>query len=169
MSHHNLKFFAVQCAVMTISDTRTVDQDDSGKLIQAQLQNTGHQVIDYALIKDEVEQIQQQIMRLAQMSQLQVIIMNGGTGIAPRDITYEAVTALLDVTLSGFGELFRYLSYQEIGSRAISSRAIAGVYQKKLIFALPGSTKGVKLAMEKLILPELIHLVTQINQDSNSI
>lgn len=169
MSHHNLKFFSVKCAVITISDTRTTDQDDSGKLIQTQLQNTGHQVLDYVLIKDEITQIQQEIIKLAQIPSLQVIIMNGGTGISPRDVTYEAVTPLLEVTLSGFGEMFRYLSYQEIGSRAISSRAIAGVYQKKLIFAVPGSTKGVKLAMEKLILPELIHLVTQINQDNSSI
>ena len=91
-------------------------------------------------------------------------IFNGGTGIAPRDTTYDAIASLLEKTLPGFGELFRYLSYQDIGSRAIASRAIAGVYQGKLIFSLPGSTNAVQLAMEKLILPELTHLVGQLRK-----
>jgi len=91
---------------------------------------------------------------------LQAVIFNGGTGIAPRDMTYEAIERLLEKTLPGFGELFRFLSYQEIGSRAIASRAIAGIYHNKLIFSVPGSTKAVRLAMEKLILPELVHLTS---------
>jgi len=90
------------------------------------------------------------------------LIFNGGTGIAPRDTTYDAIESLLDKSLPGFGELFRFLSYQEIGSRAIASRAIAGVYQNKLVFSLPGSTNAVGLAMKALILPELVHLVHQL-------
>ena len=93
---------------------------------------------------------------------MEVIICNGGTGIAPRDTTYEALQQVLEKTLPGFGELFRYLSYQEIGSRAIASRATAGVYSNKLVFSLPGSSKAVQLALESLILPELIHLVKQL-------
>ena len=93
---------------------------------------------------------------------LDAVILNGGTGIAPRDTTYDAIASLLEKTLPGFGELFRYLSYQEIGSRAIASRAIAGVYQGKLVFSLPGSSNAVKLAISQLILPELVHLVTQL-------
>ncbi|MCC5610630.1 molybdenum cofactor biosynthesis protein MoaB, partial [Nostoc sp. CHAB 5834] len=95
-------------------------------------------------------------------SNLDAVIFSGGTGIAPRDTTYDAIEKLLEKTLPGFGELFRFLSYQEIGSRAIASRAVAGVYQNKLIFSLPGSSNAVRLAMEKLILPELTHLVSQV-------
>jgi molybdenum cofactor biosynthesis protein B len=93
-----------------------------------------------------------------------VVIFNGGTGIAPRDTTYDAIENLLEKTLPGFGELFRFLSYQEIGSRAIASRAVAGVYRQKLIFSLPGSSNAVRLAMEKLILPELVHLLGQMRK-----
>ncbi|HBY77995.1 MAG TPA: molybdenum cofactor biosynthesis protein, partial [Cyanobacteria bacterium UBA11148] len=93
---------------------------------------------------------------------LDALIFNGGTGIAPRDTTYEVLERLLEKTLPGFGEVFRFLSYQEIGSRAIASRAVAGVYQGKLVFSIPGSTGAVKLAMQQLILPELIHLITQL-------
>jgi molybdenum cofactor biosynthesis protein B len=164
MSHHNLEFFAVKCGVITISDTRTFETDRSGKLIKDELETIGHLVVEYILIKDEPEDIKQQIIKLSQIEEIQVIIINGGTGIAPRDTTYETLINLFDTTLLGFGEIFRYLSYQEIGSRAMASRAIAGVYRKKLIFSLPGSTNGVKLAIEKLILPELIHLVKEINQ-----
>ena len=162
MAHHNLEFISVKCGVITISDTRTKENDRSGMFIKNVLKNKGHEVIDYILIKDEPEDIQQQIMKLTSDEKVQVIITNGGTGIAPRDTTYKALTQILETTLPGFGEIFRYLSYKEIGSRAIASRAIAGIYQEKLIFSVPGSTNGVKLAMEKLILPELIHLVRQI-------
>jgi molybdenum cofactor biosynthesis protein B len=103
-----------------------------------------------------------QLKALGERSDLEALIFNGGTGIAPRDTTYDALENLLEKTLPGFGEVFRFLSYQEIGSRAIASRAVAGVYQKKLIFSIPGSTAAVKLAVQQLILPELIHLVTQL-------
>jgi molybdenum cofactor biosynthesis protein B len=94
--------------------------------------------------------------------ELDALIFNGGTGIAPRDTTYDAIAGLLEKTLPGFGELFRFLSYQEIGSRAIATRAVAGVYQQKLIFCLPGSSNAVKLGLTQLILPELVHLVKQL-------
>ncbi|MGK7915387.1 MAG: molybdenum cofactor biosynthesis protein B [Prochloraceae cyanobacterium] len=108
-------------------------------------------------------QIQIQLSQLCDRTDIDSLILNGGTGIAPRDTTYDVLAQLLDKTLPGFGELFRFLSYQEIGSRAIASRAIAGVYRHKLLFSLPGSSNAVKLALSKLILPELVHLVRQLS------
>ena len=153
---------SLNCAVITISDTRTPQTDSSGQLIKQLLGEAGQQIVAYTLIPDELPQIQEQLGQLGHRPDLDVIICNGGTGIGPRDTTYDAISPLLSKTLPGFGELFRFLSYQEIGSRAISSRAIAGVYCQKLVFSLPGSTKGVKLALNKLILPELAHLVRQL-------
>ena len=100
---------------------------------------------------------------LSDRSDLDALIFNGGTGIAPRDTTYDAIEGRLEKTLPGFGEIFRAISYAEIGSRAIASRAIAGVYRGKLVFSVPGSSNAVKLALEKLILPELVHLVSQLH------
>nr|WP_199316859.1 MogA/MoaB family molybdenum cofactor biosynthesis protein [Chroococcidiopsis sp. [FACHB-1243]] len=154
----------VSCAVITVSDTRSPETDKSGRRIEQLLVAARHTVGFYAIVKDEPEQIQSQIESFSQRVDLDVAIFNGGTGIAPRDTTYDAIASLLEKTLPGFGELFRYLSYQDIGSRAIASRAIAGVYQGKLIFSLPGSTNAVQLAMEKLILPELTHLVRQLQK-----
>ncbi|TVP60719.1 MAG: MogA/MoaB family molybdenum cofactor biosynthesis protein [Nodularia sp. (in: Bacteria)] len=152
----------VTCAVVTVSDTRDPETDKSGQLIQQMLVAAHHIVGAYKIIKDEPAQIQAQIKELSKNAGLDVIIFNGGTGIAPRDTTYDAIEKLLEKTLPGFGELFRFLSYQEIGSRAIASRAVAGVYQHKLIFSLPGSSNAVRLGMEKLILPEMAHLVSQL-------
>ncbi len=154
----------VNCAVVTISDTRSPETDKSGQLIQQLLVGANHQVGSYIIIKDEPIQIQAQIKILDKSSNLDAVIFNGGTGIAPRDTTYDAIEQLLTKTLPGFGELFRYLSYQEIGSRAIASRSVAGIYENKLIFSLPGSTNAVRLGMEKLILPELVHLVSQLRK-----
>ncbi|NJO39113.1 MAG: molybdenum cofactor biosynthesis protein MoaB [Cyanobacteria bacterium CRU_2_1] len=153
----------VNCAVITVSDTRSPDTDRSGQLIQQLLQDVGHRIVDYVLVKDEPVLIQDYLKALCDRPDLEAIILNGGTGIAPRDTTYDAIERLLDKTLPGFGEVFRWLSYQEIGSRAIASRAVAGVCQTKLVFSLPGSTNAVRLAMEKLILPELSHLVKQVH------
>ena len=160
--HPDQEFIALSCAVITVSDTRTPETDRSGQLMKTKLEENGHQIVDYIIIPDEPEQIIQEVSRLGKIEELAVILCNGGTGIAPRDITYDALVTLLEKTLPGFGELFRYLSYQEIGSRAIASRAIAGVYQNKLVFSLPGSSNAVKLGLEQLILPELIHLVTYL-------
>jgi len=154
------------CAVITISDSRTAATDRSGHLIQQLLQDAGHHIQDYTILKDEPAQIQQQVIALCQRSDLHVLILNGGTGIAPRDTTYDAIAQLLERPLPGFGELFRWLSYQEIGSRAMASRAVAGVHRSKLVFSMPGSTNAVKLAMEKLILPEIQHLVGQLQLGS---
>jgi molybdenum cofactor biosynthesis protein B len=160
--HPDAAGITVNCAVVTVSDTRTPETDKSGQLIQQLLLSANHAVGAYTIIKDEPAQIQEQIELLGKRANLNAVIFNGGTGIAPRDTTYDAIEKLLEKTLPGFGELFRFLSYQEIGSRAIASRAVAGVYQNKLIFSLPGSSNAVRLGMEKIIIPELAHLVNQI-------
>ncbi|CAD5959607.1 molybdenum cofactor synthesis domain-containing protein [Planktothrix agardhii CCAP 1459/11A] len=157
--HPDHSEFRVSCAVITVSDTRTPETDKSGQLIHQFLQNAGYPIIDYQIIKDELQEITELLKKLCQISELDACIFNGGTGIAPRDTTYDALEQLLEKTLPGFGEIFRALSYHEIGSRAIASRAVAGVYQGKLVFSIPGSSNAVKLAMEKLIIPELAHLV----------
>lgn len=162
--HPDASQFAVTCAIITVSDTRTEDTDRSGQTIQSLLTQAGHQIGNYQIVKDEPDRIQAQLEQLGQSPDLEAVILNGGTGIAPRDTTYDAIERLLEKPLPGFGELFRWLSYQEIGSRAIASRAIAGVFQQKLVFSLPGSTNAVTLAMNALILPELRHLVKQIRQ-----
>jgi molybdopterin adenylyltransferase len=153
---------SIFCAVITISDTRTQDNDVSGQTIQQLLIAAGHQILHYQILPDEPAQIQSVLKTLAGIETLQAAIFNGGTGIAPRDNTYEALSVLLEKTIPGFGEIFRWLSYQEIGSRAISSRAIAGTYQQLLIFSLPGSRGAVTLGTNQLILPELRHLVQQL-------
>lgn len=150
----------VNCAVITVSDTRSIETDQSGQVIQELIKEAGHQITAYTILKDEPEQIINQVKNWCQNKDIDAIILNGGTGIAPRDTTYDALAVILEKTLPGFGELFRWLSYQEIGSKAMASRAIAGIYQSKLIFSLPGSTKAVKLGMTKLILPELTHLIS---------
>ncbi|MBW4558378.1 MAG: molybdenum cofactor biosynthesis protein MoaB [Trichormus sp. ATA11-4-KO1] len=162
--HPDSPGITVTCAVVTVSDTRSPETDKSGQLIQQLLVSTNHVVGAYVIIKDEPMQIQAQIELLGETANLDVVIFNGGTGIAPRDTTYDAIEKLLEKTLPGFGELFRFLSYAEIGSRAIASRAVAGVYQNKLIFSLPGSSNAVRLGMEKLILPEIAHLVSQMRK-----
>jgi molybdopterin adenylyltransferase len=153
---------SIICAIITISDSRTIATDSSGQAIQELLLAAGHRIQHYQILPDEPAQIQSLLKTLAAMTDLQAVIFNGGTGIAPRDTTYEALAGLLEKTLPGFGEVFRWLSYQEIGSRAIASRAIAGTYGRLLIFSLPGSRGAVTLGTSQLILPELRHLVQQL-------
>lgn len=160
MAHPQSVSRSVCCAVVTVSDTRTVESDRSGQIIQALLTEAGHRVADYRIVPDEPDRIADLCQTLAQRADVDAIVLTGGTGIAPRDTTYDAIAALLEKTLPGFGELFRQLSFQEIGSRAMASRAVAGVVQSTLVFSLPGSSKAVTLAMEALILPELPHLVS---------
>lgn len=156
----------VNCKVITVSDTRDKDTDKSGRLIMELLEQTGHNVVDYAIVKDEIQPIQHEILIGCDREDIDVILTNGGTGIAKRDVTIETIQSLLDKEITGFGELFRMLSYQEdIGSAAILSRAIAGVVKNKAIFATPGSSGAVKLAMTKLILPEIGHVVREIRKD----
>lgn len=148
----------VRCAVLTISDTRTPETDTSGAAIRTALTQAGHDVVRYKLVRDEPEQIDA-LVRTCAAEGCKLIITNGGTGIARRDSTFEAIDSLLEKRLPGFGELFRMLSYQEIGSAAMLSRATAGTFGGALIFCLPGSTNAVRLALEQLIVPQLAHLV----------
>lgn len=152
----------VTCAVLTISDTRTEADDKSGKIIKDLVMDAGHDIGFYRVVKDDADQIRALIQHIAAEGTCHVILTNGGTGIAARDTTYEAVTSLLEKRLDGFGEVFRFLSWEDIGSGAMLSRAVAGVYRDTMIFCMPGSSGAVKLAMEKLIVPELSHLVWEI-------
>lgn len=152
----------VRCAIVTVSDTRTPESDRSGQLIRTLLEAAGHSIGFYQILPDEPDQIGDLLQTLGQQIDLDAIVFNGGTGIAPRDTTYDAIEHQLEKILPGFGELFRALSFAEIGSRSIASRAVAGVFAGKIVFSVPGSTNAVKLAMERLILPELVHLVGQI-------
>jgi molybdenum cofactor biosynthesis protein B len=149
---------SVTCGIITISDTRTPETDTGGALIRTMLEGAGHQVVHYMVVKDEPDQIVAHVREFADAG-CQVIITSGGTGIAKRDSTFEAIDTLLEKRMPGFGEIFRVLSYQDIGPAAMLSRATAGVFQRSLIFCLPGSPAAVRLAMEKLIVPELAHLV----------
>ncbi|SFM11991.1 molybdopterin adenylyltransferase [Gracilibacillus orientalis] len=156
----------VSCKIITVSDTRTKETDKSGKLMHTYLEDNNHQVNAYDIVKDEQADIQQAIEKGIQQPDIDAILINGGTGIAKRDVTIEAVESMLDKELPGFGEIFRMLSYlEDIGSAAILSRATAGVVQDKAVFATPGSSGAVKLAMEKLIIPELGHVMREINKD----
>lgn len=150
--------------VITCSDTRTPDTDISGQLIQKLLKEQGHTVAAYHLVKDEPSKIKAKIKAAVVDKKVQAIIINGGTGISKRDSTFEAVDAMLEKRLVGFGEVFRYLTYQDIGSPAIMSRATAGIIKGRVLFSTPGSENAVRLAMEKLILPELGHLVKELTK-----
>lgn len=152
------------CAVLTLSDTRTLETDKSGRKIRELLEAQGHVVARYELIPDDVAALHALLTELCAAHDLDAILTNGGTGISRRDTTIEVVETHLDQTLPGFGELFRMLSWQEIGSGAMLSRAVAGVARGKLLFAMPGSTGAVELAMTKLILPELQHLVHEMRK-----
>ncbi len=150
----------LKAGVITVSDSRTQSTDTSGKLIRDLLQQAGHEVTYYEIMPDEPRLIAEAVV--AHRTGLDVIVINGGTGISPRDQTYEAVKGLLDKELDGFGELFRMLSYQEIGSAAFLSRAVAGISAGKILVSLPGSTAACRLGLEKLLLPELGHMANQL-------
>jgi molybdopterin adenylyltransferase len=156
-THHQHDAPSVGCAVITVSDTRTAENDGSGRRIHELLHAAGHRVAHYAILKDEPEQIVAALRSLPATAA--VIIINGGTGLARRDTTYEAVRRLLDKEISGFGELFRMLSYEQIGAAAMLSRATAGVMGERIVFSVPGSTAAVELAMSKLIVPTLGHVI----------
>ena len=159
--HPDSERYAVRCGVITVSDTRSPETDKSGKLIKDFLSEAGHQIKFYQVVKDDPEAIETLLKSLAKKD-LDAILLNGGTGIAPRDNTFDVVARLLEKILPGFGEIFRMLSYEEIGSRAIASRAVAGTYRSQVVFSMPGSSGAVRLAMTKLILPEIRHLVKQL-------
>ena len=149
----------VRCAVITLSDTRTEETDTSGKRIKDLLAEQGQPVVAYRILKDEPEQITAVVQALLVQPEVDAIITTGGTGIAPRDTTFEAIQGLLEKEITGFGEMFRMLSYEDIGAAAMLTRATAGVASGKVIISLPGSTGAVELGMTKLVLPELGHMM----------
>ena len=155
---------SVRCYVLTISDTRTPATDTSGIAIAELLEANGHDVAGRAIVRDDPEAIRSALQQQLDDAAPQVIITTGGTGITSRDSTYEVVCNLLEKRLEGFGELFRMLSYQEIGPSAMMSRACAGTAQGKIIVSLPGSENAVRLGMNKLLLPELGHLVRELSR-----
>jgi molybdopterin adenylyltransferase len=155
---------SVECFVLTVSDTRTPQSDTSGLAIRDLLVTAGHHVVGFAIIKDDEAQVTRTVREHLGDERVQAIITTGGTGIASRDRTYEAIDALIDKRLDGFGELFRMLSFQDIGSAAMMTRAMAGTIGRKAIFVLPGSEKAVRLAMTRLVIPELGHVLQQLSK-----
>lgn len=156
----------IRTAVVTVSDTRTRQTDKGGQLVKQYLTEINAVVADenYIIVTDDISKIKESVQQLLN-SDIDAVITTGGTGIARRDVTLEALEPLFDKKIEGFGEIFRMLSYTEdIGSRSILSRAAAGTYDNKVIISLPGSTGAVKLAMEKLVIPELNHLVYELNK-----
>jgi len=156
--HHRHAATSVACAVVTVSDSRTRETDVSGARIRAALEEAGHRVVAYDILPDEPARIREHVERALANPDVRAVIVNGGTGIAPRDTTYEALTALFEKRLDGFGELFRMLSWEQVGSAAMLSRAAAGVARGKILASLPGSPDAVELAMRRLLVPELGHM-----------
>lgn len=155
----------IGCAVVTVSDSRTEATDTSGKLAIRLIDEAGHRTISYEVVPDQREAIVVAVEKAALRKEASAVILTGGTGVAGGDVTIEAVQSLFVKDIPGFGEIFRMLSYEEIGSAAMMSRSAAGIYHGKAVFALPGSPGAVRLAMEKLILPELPHLVYELRKE----
>src|SRR5580765_6266017 len=154
----------VTCAILTVSDSRTHETDTSGALTRELLVAAGHSVTTQTILPDEPARVRAHVEALLAREDVDAVLVNGGTGLAPRDTTYEALDGLLEKRLDGFGELFRVLSYEQIGAAAMLSRACAGLAKGRIIVSLPGSENAVRLAMEKLIIPELGHLVQQASR-----
>jgi molybdenum cofactor biosynthesis protein B len=146
-------------SVLTVSDTRTLETDTGGKLIADLCEQAGYEVVERTIVIDDLQSIRERTSSLLSHDDCDAVLITGGTGLAARDQTVDAVESLYDNSIPGYGELFRMLSYQEIGPASMLSRASAGRVGKKLIFTMPGSVAGVRLAMEKLIVPELPHLI----------
>jgi molybdenum cofactor biosynthesis protein B len=152
---------SLDLAVLTVSDTRTLETDTSGARVIELAEAAGHQVIERAIVPDEPDRMRVVLHGFLQLPGIQAILMTGGTGVSPRDQTYETVTSLLTKPLPGYGELFRMLSYAEIGPACMLSRAVGGLIGPVAIFVMPGSRAAVELAMMKVILPELPHVVRE--------
>ncbi|MBC5637409.1 MogA/MoaB family molybdenum cofactor biosynthesis protein [Ornithinibacillus sp. BX22] len=164
--HRENERASVKCSVMTVSDTRTKETDKSGKLIIQLLEAEGHSITHYDIVRDEKRLIQEMVKGVTIRQDVEAVLINGGTGISNRDVTIEAIQPLFTKEIPGFGELFRMLSYQlDIGSASMLSRATAGVMNNRIVFSTPGSPKAVQLAMEKLILPELGHVLKEVTKD----
>jgi molybdenum cofactor biosynthesis protein B len=155
---------SIACAVLTVSDSRTIADDTSGKLIAELLAASGHGARERQIVPDDADAIRLAVLRVLARADIAALIATGGTGVSPRDVTPDTLEPLFEKRLLGFGELFRMLSYQEIGAAAVLSRATAGTASGKVIYVLPGSSGAVRLAMEKLILPELAHIVGQLRR-----
>lgn len=160
--HHAQRREHVACAIVTVSDTRTAETDESGARMRELLEEAGHRVVAYEILPDEPARVGSHVEALCADAGVEAVLVNGGTGLAPRDSTYEAVAALLEKQLDGFGELFRMLSYEEIGAAAMLSRAVAGVSNGTVVASVPGSTAAVDLAMRKLLVPQLGHMVALV-------
>jgi molybdenum cofactor biosynthesis protein B len=152
---------SVRCAVITVSDTRTLETDTGGRAVIDRLAAAGHSVAAREITPDEPDRMRTLLVSLRDRSDIDAILMTGGTGITNRDQTYETVSELLDKPLPGYGEIFRMLSFQDIGPAAILSRAVGGLIGRKVLLTMPGSPAAVQLAMEKIIVPELPHLVRE--------
>jgi len=154
----------VSFMVITVSDSRTADTDTSGQLIGRLLLEAGHRVARYALAKDEAAQVEAAILEGLDDADVQILVLNGGTGMSIRDGTFEVVSRLLEKRIDGFGELFRMLSWDQVGSAAMMSRAVAGTCRGKAIFSIPGSPRAAELALKSLIIPEAGHLVFEVHR-----
>jgi molybdenum cofactor biosynthesis protein B len=154
----------VRACVLTVSDSRTPETDSSGSRIQQALEEAGHEVAVRAIVPDELEAIRARLREALDREDVDVALITGGTGVSPRDSTVEAVAPLLEKTLPGFGELFRALSFEEIGASSMLSRALAGTTGRTAVFVMPGSSGAVRTALERLILPELPHLIGQLRR-----
>jgi molybdenum cofactor biosynthesis protein B len=152
---------SLNLAIVTVSDTRTPETDTSGNLIASLAERAGHQVMRRAIVPDEPAQLRPLVESLSRAADLQAILVTGGTGVSPRDQTYETIAPLLTKVLPGFGELFRMLSFAEIGPACVLSRAVGGLIGQVVVLAMPGSRAAVELAMNKIILPELPHMVRE--------
>jgi molybdenum cofactor biosynthesis protein B len=148
-------------AIITVSDTRTPETDVNGQWLREQIAALGHEVTAYRLIKDEPDQVAAVLEELA-ATPARILLWNGGTGIAPRDTTFDVLSKKLEKTLPGFGEIFRMLSFEVVGAAAMLSRATAGVYKGKLVVSTPGSPNAVQLAWNRLLAPELVHLAWEV-------
>jgi molybdopterin adenylyltransferase len=155
---------SARCAVVTLSDTRTEATDSSGKMVCDLLKAGGHSIVHYGVVTDDALPFERLLKSLVGREDVDVILSSGGTGVSRRDLASDVVERVIERRLEGFGELFRMLSYQEIGSGAMMSRAVGGVAGGKLVFAMPGSTGAVELAMTKLILPEIRHLINELRK-----
>jgi len=159
--HHASSPDKLRCVVITVSDTRTVENDTGGTAVMEHLENAGHTVVQREIIRDEPAVMRPLLEVLRDRDDVDAILLTGGTGIASRDHTFETVSSLLSKPLPGYGELFRMLSFADIGPAAMLSRAVGGLLGKRVLLTMPGSPAGVRLAMEKLIVPELGHLVRE--------
>jgi molybdenum cofactor biosynthesis protein B len=158
----------VRVAILTISDTRTRETDTGGDVAEELLRDAGHEIVARRIVRDEVAGIRNNLVDLLASSDVDAVVTTGGTGISARDTTYEVVERMIEKKLEGFGEIFRMLSYEEIGAAAIMSRALAGAVGTKFVASLPGSRNAVRLAVEKLLVPELAHVVFELRKHQES-